>query len=323
MKKFFVKVFIILIPLIVGISIVILPPLPENNYYCAIIDKHRILANAKSPKIALAGGSNLVYGINSTAISDRFSISVVNMGITAGIGLGRIVDDISQFLHTGDVLLIIPEYPYFTNVWDGDFTAYELIFGVQQYRLLWSSYYGMPRGFSNYFSMRLNYRRSVIVQAIKQKTGQNEKEQNKEQEMADILALSRDGFNEYGDYLEHLGMKNRPFVSSESAGILNRTYLNNFFRLVDTLTKRGITVMLSYPSYEEQSFRNSAALIQELDMLFRAKENLKVISTPDSYCYPVECFYDTPYHLNREGRALRTNQLILDLQASGFFAIDF
>jgi hypothetical protein len=301
----------------VGISIIILPPLPENNYYCAIIDKHRILANTKSPKIALAGGSNLVYGINSTAISEKISIPVVDMGITAGIGLGRILDDISQFLHSGDVLLIIPEYEHFTIVWHGDFTAYELIFGVQQYRLLWSSYYGLPGGFSNYFSTRLNYRRSVIVQAIKQKMGQNEKEQNKEQEMADIFVLLRDGFNEYGDYVEHLGMENRPFVSSESAGILNRTYLNNFFRLVDSLTKRGITVMLSYPSYEEQSFRNSAALIQELDMLFRAKENLQVISTPESYCYPVEYFFDTVYHLNAEGRAVRTGQLIRDLQESG------
>jgi len=312
-KKFFVKVFILLIPWIMGISIIILPPLPENFYYCAIIDKHRILANAKSPKIALAGGSNIAFGIDSAAISDRFSIPVVDMGITAGIGLGRISDDISQFLRSGDVLLIMPEYEHFTSMWDGDISAYELIFGVQQYWLLWSSYYGLPGGFSNYFSTRLNYRRSVIEQTIKQ---------NKEQEMADVFVLSRDGFNEYGDYVKHLGMENRSFVSSESAGILNQSYLNNFFRLVDNLTKRGIKVMLSYPSYEELSFRNSAALIQELDMLFRAKDNLQVISTPESYCYPTEYFYDTVYHLNREGRAMRTNQLILDLQASGFLAID-
>ena len=112
-------------------------------------------------------------------------------------------------------------------------------------------------------------------------------------------------------------MENQPFVSSENLGIINRTYLKKFFQFVDDFTKRGITVILSYPSYEEQSFRNSAELIKEMDMLFRAKENLLVISTPESYCYPAEYFYDSYYHLNVEGRVVRTDQLIRDLQASG------
>jgi len=84
---------------------------------------------------------------------------------------------------------------------------------------------------------------------------------------------------------------------------------------------RGITIVLSYPCYEEQSFRNSTGFIQELDTAFRAKENLLVISSPESYCFPTNCFFDTIYHLNREGRAMRTDQLIQDLKASGLFNI--
>jgi hypothetical protein len=133
------------------------------------------------------------------------------------------------------------------------------------------------------------------------------------------FGLSRDGFDEYGNYVKHLGMENRPFVSFGNVGTINQTYINSFFRFVDDFTERGITVMLSYPSYEEQSFQNSATLIQELDVLFRAKENLLVISTPESSCYPINCFYNTGYHLNTEARAVRTNQLIRDLQATGLF----
>ena len=297
MKKFLVKVFILLIPLIVGIVL----PLPENSYDLAIIDKHRILADTESPKIVLAGGSNLAFGIDSAEIKNKLNFPVVNTAVHAGFGLGRMLDDISRYLYTGDILLIIPEYSHFTGAWNGDSAAYELIFDAHQYRLLWSSYYGMPNDFSSYISTHLN---AIIPR------GQNP------------LAYSRDGFNEYGDYVKHLGMENRPFVSDKSAGTLNQSYLNNFFRFIDNFTERGITVMLSYPCYEEQSFRNSAALIQELDVSFRAKENLLVISTPEAYCYPAEYFYDTVYHLNREGRAVRTSQLILDLQESGFPPID-
>jgi len=322
-KKFFIKVFLLLIlPTVLPLgTAIIFSSLPENAYDLSIIDKHRILAGTKGPKIALAGGSNLAFGIDSAAIQDRFSIPVVNMGVNAGFGLGRILDDISRFLYTGDILVIVPEYSHFTDAWNGNGAAYELIFDARQYRLLWSPYYGLPGSFSDQLSMRLD----IVLRTIKDRTKnsiekiikQNENEQDEEETTANPLAYSRYGFNEYGDYVKHLGMENQPFVSSENLGIINRTYLKKFFRFVDDFTKRGITVILSYPSYEEQSFRNSAELIKEMDMLFRAKENLLVISSPESYCYPAEYFYDSYYHLNVEGRVVRTDQLIRDLQASG------
>jgi len=295
-KKFFIKAFILFILSTVGIALIISLPLPENAYDLAIIDKHGILANTESPKIVLAGGSNLAFGIDSAEIQDRFSLPVVNMGVHASFGLGRILDDISRFLQTGDVLLIIPEYSHFTTDWNGNSVAYELIFDTRQYWLLWSFYYRPPSNFLTYISTKLT---AIIPRS-----------QNP-------LAYSRSGFNKYGDYVKHLGIENQPFDSSEALGIINKTYLNKFFQFVDDLIKRGINVVLSYPSYEEQSFRNSTALIHELDVLFRAKENLLVISNPEFYCYPAKYFYDTFYHLNREGRTVRTDQLIQDLQTSG------
>jgi hypothetical protein len=296
MKKLLIKIFIMFILLTTGIMIMALISLPENSYDLAIIDKHRILAETKNRKLVLAGGSNLAFGIDSAEIQNEFNLPVVNMGLHAGIGLGRILDDISPFLNSGDILLIVPEYSHFTGSWNGSEAAYELIFDVRQYRLLWSSYYGLPSGFSNYLSTHLL--------GIVQKTNN----------VSNPLAYSRDGFNEHGDYVKHLGIEKQSFVSSGGSGKLNQASLNNFFRLIDYLTKRGIIVMLSYPCYEEQSFRNSATFIQELDKVLRAKGNLLVISNPESYCFPSDYFFDTASHLNREGRFARTSQLIQDLQ---------
>jgi len=105
--------------------------LPEYSYNLAIIDKQRILANTKSPKIVLAGGSNLAFGIDSESIQQRFNRPVVNMGLHADLGLGRILDNISPFLNSGDILLIAPEYSHFTSTWNGGRTAYELIFDAR------------------------------------------------------------------------------------------------------------------------------------------------------------------------------------------------
>jgi len=313
MRKFFIKALILFIPFFtLFIVIIFLPSADYNVYNLAIIDKHRILANAKSPKIVLAGGSNLAFGIDSEKIQLKFNRPVVNMGVHAGFGLGRILDDISPFLNRGDVLLIVPEYDFFFYFWNGSDAAYNLIFDARQYRLLWSSYYGLPNGsfFPYLFGMYKMKYESLF----------NKK--NKIENKTDInpLPYSRYSFNEYGDHVGHLEkMGNGTFNSTENLGIINQTYLKNFFLIIDKLTKRGIIVMLSYPCFEEQSFRNSVDLIHKLDMSFKAKENLLVISTPESYCYPANYFYDTAYHLNKGGRSVRTNQLILDLQTSGLF----
>jgi hypothetical protein len=313
MKIFFIKIFIMFILPLTGIGayLFLIPSLPENSYNLAIIDKHRILAGTKSPKIVLAGGSNLAFGIDSMEIQNKFHIPVVNMGIHAGIGLGRILDDISPFLNSGDILLIVPEYSHFTDAWNGSGAAYELIFDVRQYRLLWSSYYGLPGGFSNYLSTSLELWGLLLLK--KQIFSQEPIVQNP-------LAYSRDGFNEYGDYIKHLNMENQSFSSSNNLGTLNQAYLNHFFQLVDYFSGLGIMVILSYPCYEEQSFHNSTEFIKKLDMAFKAKENLLVISNPEFYCFPHDCFYDTFYHLNKKGRSMRTSQLIQDLQAGGLIS---
>jgi len=310
MIKLLSKITIMFILLAIGIGIIILIPLPNYDNFSTIIYKHRILANTKSPKIVLAGGSNLALGIDSAEIQKKLHIPVVNMGFHAGFGLGRILDDISPFLNSGDILLIAPEYGHFTSGWNGSVGAYQLIFDTRQYRLLSSPYYELPSGFLYFFSLRLmdivDYTRASIILKFNN--------------VSNPIDESHDFWNEYGDGVFHLGIENQPFDPNGDQGILNRTYLNYFFQLVDDFSKRGITVVLSYPSYEEQSFRNSSGLIHELDMLFRVKENLLVISTPESYCYPVNYFYNSGYHLNKEGRSVRTDQLIKDLQASGLFS---
>jgi hypothetical protein len=303
MKKFFIKVFFLFFPLAAGIGIItFMRTIPEYSYNLAIIDKERILANAQSPKIVLAGGSNLAFGIDSEAIQHRYNRPVANMGLHAGLGLGRILDHISPFLNSGDILLIAPEYSHFTSNWNGGSTAYEIIFDAGEYRLLWSFYYGWPTdNFLSYSSAKFKMIPKLFFS-------------NKNKIDINPLSYSRDGFNEYGDYVKHLEMENQPFNTDGNAGVINQTYLKHFFQIIDDFSNRGITVILSYPCYEENSFRNSLELIQELNTSFIAKENLLVISTPESYCYPVNYFYDTTYHLNKEGRSIRTGQLIQDLR---------
>ena len=267
MKKLFIKIGILFVMLCTGVIIFVLLPLPEHSFNAAIIDKHQLLEKTESPRIILVGGSNVAFGIDSAAIQSRFNIPVVNLGLHAGFGLGRILDDALPFLHPGDILVIIPEYIHFSDTWNGEAQAYELIFDFGQKRLLLSPHYRLPKGFISYILTNL---KGVVRGYLP----------------TNMLAYSRDGFNEYGDYVKHLGANDRLYIPSNTAGStapLDLFSLNHFFQFVDLFAEQGITVLLSYPSYEEHAYNNSIALIHELATAFSIKENMLVISEPEKY----------------------------------------
>ncbi|GHT77209.1 hypothetical protein FACS1894130_00790 [Spirochaetia bacterium] len=294
MRKFFFKFAILCLPFFASLVAIILIPAPENTYMQAISDKYQRLANTVPPRIVFVGGSNLAFGIDSKAIQDALNIPVVNTGINIGIGLGRMLDAAAPFLHTGDIVVIVPEYSLFTNGWNGTYYAYELIFDTRRYPLLMHPpLYGPP---TDFFVYAKNKFRSLIPR------------------QSNPITFTRDGFNEYGDYVKHLEQENQPFTPTGPSGEINTKYLSSFFKLVDHLTGQGIRVIISYPSYETTSFQNSAAVIHELDTVFRAKQNISVISSPDDYSFPMAYFYDISYHLNATGREIRTERLIEDLK---------
>src|SRR5688572_19607287 len=60
---------------------------PEvNDYHRASVTKHQRLSALPSPKIVLAGGSNLAFGIDSQMIEKATGRKVVNMGMDGYLG---------------------------------------------------------------------------------------------------------------------------------------------------------------------------------------------------------------------------------------------
>jgi hypothetical protein len=293
MKNFFLKVLILLLPVIVLMMIIIiLFPLPPDSYNLAIIDKHRRLENTVTPRIVLAGGSNLAFGIDSRLIQNALDIPAVNMGVHAGFGLGRMLDDLAPRLNPGDILVVASEYAHFESLWNGGDSAYNLIFDAHQYRLLANkTLYRYPSGILSHVANKVS---AMIPRS------------------PNPLVYTRDGFNEYGDYVKHLTMEDRQFESSKPLKNLEARYLARFSALVDAFTTRGIRVLVSYPGFEEAVFLASQPFIRELDAAFRDRA-VTVISNPRDYAFPRNCFYDTSYHLNAKGRELRTLRLIQDL----------
>ncbi|KAA6307943.1 hypothetical protein EZS27_040384 [termite gut metagenome] len=97
MKKFIFKISLP-VGLFLSISISILWFLPYNNpdnYYLAYNKKCDLLRQGTSNlRIIFVGGSNLAFGIDSKMITDSLHIDVINYGLSAGIGLKYMIDDV-------------------------------------------------------------------------------------------------------------------------------------------------------------------------------------------------------------------------------------
>jgi hypothetical protein len=301
MKKFFIKLILLFVLVLVSLIGLIILPLPKNSYNLAVVDKNKMLEDKSSPKLIIAGGSNCAFGIDSSKIQKALNMPVVNMGVHANFGLGRILDDITPYINSGDILLIIPEYDLFTYGWNGDSDAWTLIFNTgfirkNQYRLLLSKYYGLPNNFGSYLQTKTN----VFVNILRS---------------TDLRSYKRNGFDEFGDEVAHLQFESVPITTAGSIGSINQSYLNDFTHFVEEFSKMGVTVLLSYPSYDAASFDNSIDVIAQLNSIFQTQKDLTVISTPENYRMLREDMYDTTYHLNAQGREIRTAQLIKDLEA--------
>jgi hypothetical protein len=133
----------------------------------------------------------------------------------------------------------------------------------------------------------------------------------------------RSGFDHYGDVVAHLEVAHpqesvrqhiealQPFKITDSylTAVIHR--LNRF---AADCRRRGAEVVLVYPAYPELLLERNEAAIAELDRRLRRDLRITLLGRPADGAAPVEYFYDTHYHLNREGIRWRTAGVLASLQ---------
>lgn len=270
-------------------------------------DKHMLLENAKSPKIIFVGGSNLPYSLDSSRISEEFQMPVVNMGINAGIGLRYMMYDTLPFVKKNDVVVLIPEYEHFySSVYYGNMDLVPILFdifpqgkqfiSIQQWQKL------APYVFKYAAKKIVNIPRNLI---------------NKYEPKSTIIGDDeRRSFNNFGDVNTHWGKESKIVgCSKKSAGQekVNEFVLSDIKKLKNNLQKRGAYLVLLPPAYQECSFNNQQYIINKIETKLKETE-LAYLTAPLLSRFSDNLFYDSTYHLTKQGVDLRTTRVIEDLR---------
>lgn len=127
---------------------------------------------------------------------------------------------------------------------------------------------------------------------------------------------NRNSFNEWGDVIAHYGKPKEKFEKTvDIPNDFNKETINTIILFKEEIEKNNGKLLFSYPCLEQASFNSIKPQIAIIDNAI--KENgIKTLGTPEKYSFSENLYYNTYYHLIKNGVDLRTNLLISDLKKS-------
>ena len=283
-----------LLLLLVGL---LLPATPRaaSSLLSSKVDKDSLLRTVPAPRLILVGGSNLSFGIDGKMLQDSLGLRPVNTAIHASLGLRYMLRSVEPHVRPADVVLVVPEYSHYyssnTNC-SPELLRTILDVAPEDIRLL------RPEQYPDFIAELPKYA------LTKFKPGEYFFDPTP-------TVYSRAAFDEYGDVTLQRRLPPRsvaPKVVAAGEGY-NESVLEDMTAFATRIRERGGSVIVSFPGLQEQSFDN---LGKRIDRVHRELLNspLTVAGKPADFQMADSLLFDTPYHLNGKGVAVRTVRLV-------------
>ena len=276
----------------------------QGDYMYALIDKFENLKTEKSPKIVLIGGSGLAFGMDSKTISEYYNMPVINMGLHGGIGLRFLLEGIKPYMKRNDILLIIPEYGFFYDIYLGA--------GSNLIEVLLNIY---PQGFRyltfQQYVMMLSELPRYSIDNLQDAYMKENAFQKHEQKI-----YARKNFNRYGDMTAHWAEQS--YINEQYKDLPTRPIDEKMLKeLEDYITfyqSQGVEVVILPPALVSTIAQSMHGEIQQVtETLAKNPNRAYHYFHPARYSLPDSLGYDTKYHLLKSGIDLRVRYLIEDL----------
>jgi hypothetical protein len=300
MHNFLLNIFrFVLFGFVVIFLIISLPASPKSSNSLLFISKNKelLLQKKKGQRIIFLGGSNLSFGLNSKILKDSLGLNPVNMGLLASLGLKYMMSQYLKNAKKGDIVVLVPEYQQylgdFSNGSDGEELA-RLVFDVD---------------FKNLFILNTSQRFHVFSKLPKILRSRFSLDEYLWYDFDFIY--SRYVYNNFGDVDGKYLTKKKNFKPYKSLNndFINFNLINDIIHFRNSLKFKGIKFYISFPGYQETSYKNSSKKIIQIHSILRYKR-FELIGKPEIFKMKEEYMLNSPYHLNKQGVNRRTQLLI-------------
>jgi hypothetical protein len=274
---------------------------------CMII-KEKIAISIKGAKLVFGGGSATLFGIRTKDIQEKLGVPCVNMGIHQGLTISYQLYSLKKVLKKGDIVILPLEYSSFS--YDGDLSKITIDY-VISYDKEYLKHIPIIESLQYIASISPMHLLDSI-QIIKIEDINNRYDSY--------------NLNDYGDETSNIGKKNLdqeykiapPFAAmsnnfNETKGLEEISKFNVWCKQHGIMLYVTYANTLYYKDYDNHTYRN---YFDKLAKYF-ADHNILTIGKPSDFFFNEDLCYDHPYHLNREGVTIRTQQLINMLEKLG------
>jgi hypothetical protein len=302
MRKFLLNLFgfsVLFLSLVAGLLYAPPTPRAQTSLLMAAKQKRQLLLSTPSPRIIFVGGSNLSFGLDCGMIKDSLHLNPVNMAVHASIGLIFMMDDVSEFIRPGDLVVLSPEYAHFAG---------QFAFGGEELlRTVFDAKCVSP------LSLRVRQYIRILPYLPKYLKAKLQTSEYNQTQSYHLPWYQRSSFNEFGDVNVHWGQNN---MAVEPYGPVNGKVEQVVIDAIQVFNRdveqKGGKLLITYPCIQERTFVNMQSFIHQVQVNLESTGS-SLLGTPERYMMHDSLLFNTPYHLNREGARFRTQLLLEDL----------
>jgi hypothetical protein len=311
-RKFVIEVALCLVIIIDTCACILFISRDPTSYGAASIQKMQRLSEAPPPRLILEGGSGIAFGIDSAAIEKQTGLHPMNLGLYAGFGMDFMDAQAQSGAHSGDILLIVPEYDFLDA--PSSAQGFIVLEAMQEdptfIRFAWSNPYTLidiVRQFPGWFSTR------VVSLIGKTPLGKPLVQENSLYHRV----YRASSFNVYGDMVGHLPETYHLSTSTvASSSVLtedapNADTLKSLKTFIDSEQKKSVTVLVSWPAVPKSLYEeNRDAILEQDSLLVETVGSQRILGTQADFTFDDSDFFDSIGHLDASGREIRTQRLI-------------
>ena len=265
------------------------------------------LEDTAGPRIVLAGGSGIAFGVDSALMERELpGYSVVNFGMYAALGTTVMLDLSEPYIREGDIVILIPEQQeqtlseYFdpSVMWQGLDGAFDLLFSLPMDKL------GRLAGaFPEFAGRKFSY----AVQ------GEPPRPQG---------VYRRDAFNERGDVADPLCVQNGMPGGYDAntpirfdSDMVTEEFARRVREYARTVTEKGAVLWYGFCPMNARAVEGTAEDIDAFYEALQEKLGLPLAGSPHDFILDAGWFYDTNFHPNSSGKTVYTRALIRAVKA--------
>lgn len=291
----------------------------SETYYAALAKQYDRLCAVNEPKVVVVGGSSVAFGLDSELFGKLYGKPSVAFGLYGSFGVKVMIDLSKANLRSGDTVVIAPEIsPESLSLYFG---AESMLKATEErFDLLSHTAFdnigdimGASWGFALTKLQNLRSGEEFDISGVYSNSSVNS-----------YGEIGRDLFPRNGNVLAtgYLSDRVRFDIGDVSDEFID--YVNDY---VGYCRARGVRVYYSFAPVNGRAADSKTlrADTEEYYGYLSRKLDCEVISDPYAYVLDYRYFYDTNFHLNDSGAALRTAMLVRDLKrAEGdTSAVDF